>query len=71
MVRESSRTLADLVRARMALVAVCRRCKHRRVLFPASLIPRFGEDCPAIDLRERLRCTACRYGSANLHESSR
>jgi hypothetical protein len=25
------RTLGDLVRAKMALVAVCRRCKHRRL----------------------------------------
>jgi hypothetical protein len=46
------RTLGDLVRAKMALVAVCRRCKHRRLLYPANLIPRFGETCPAINLRE-------------------
>ena len=31
----AGRTLGDLVRAKMALVAVCRRCKHRRVLYPA------------------------------------
>ena len=33
------RTLGQLVAAKMALVAVCRRCKHRRVLYPANLIP--------------------------------
>jgi DNA-directed RNA polymerase subunit RPC12/RpoP len=55
----------------MALVAVCRRCKHRRLLYPANLIPQFGEDFPAIELRERLRCSGCRGRMANLHESSR
>jgi hypothetical protein len=60
-----------MVRAKMALVAVCRRCKHRRVLYPANLIPRYGEDFPAIELRTRMRCTSCRGSMANLHESSR
>jgi hypothetical protein len=69
--RGAGRTLGELVAAKIALVAVCRRCKHRRVLYPARLIARYGEHCPAIELRGRLRCTACRYGSANLHESSR
>jgi hypothetical protein len=67
----AGRTLGELVAAKIALVAVCRRCKHRRVLFPARLAARYGENFPAIELRERLRCTACRYGSANLHESCR
>jgi hypothetical protein len=65
------RTLGELVRAKMALVAICRRCKHRRVLYPAYLIARFGENCPAIELRGRLRCSSCRGRMANLHESSR
>jgi len=39
-----SRTLGQMVRAKMALVAVCRRCKHRRVLYPANLVPLYGED---------------------------
>ena len=65
------RTLGELVRAKMALVAVCRRCKHRRVLYPANLIPRFGESFPAIELRSRMRCSACRGRMANLHEVSR
>jgi len=63
------RTLAQLVTAKMALVAVCRRCKHRRVLYPANLIPLYGENFPAIELR--MRCTSCRGRMANLHESSR
>jgi hypothetical protein len=65
------RTLGELVRAKMALVAVCRRCKHRRVLYPANFIPRFGEMCPAMELRQHLRCSGCRGRMANLHESAR
>jgi hypothetical protein len=65
------RTLGQMVRAKMALVAICRRCKHRRVLYPANFIPRYGEDFPAIELRKQLRCTGCRGRTANLHESSR
>ena len=67
----AGRTLGEMIHLKMALVAVCRRCKHRRVLFPANLMARFGEDFPAIELREHLRCSNCRYRSANLHESSR
>jgi hypothetical protein len=67
----AGRTLAQLVLAKMALVAICHRCKHRRVLYPANLIFKYGEDCPAIDLGERLRCSKCRYRSANLHEPER
>jgi hypothetical protein len=65
------RTLGELVCAKMALVAVCRRCKHRRVLYFANYIQRFGEDYPAIELRHRLRCSSCRGQIANLHESAR
>jgi hypothetical protein len=67
----SGRTLGQLVSAKMALVAVCRRCKHRRTIFPANLVARFGEEFPAIDQRERLRCSGCRGRVANLHEASR
>jgi len=66
-----SRTLGQMVRAKMALVAVCRRCKHRRVLYPANLVPLYGDDFPAIKLRQRMRCTTCGGRMANLHESSR
>jgi hypothetical protein len=34
------RTLGQMVRAKMALVAICCRCKRRRVLYPANFIPR-------------------------------
>lgn len=65
------RTLGQMVLAKMALVAVCRGCKHRRVLYPASFIGRYGEDFPAIGLRKHLHCTGCRGRMANLHETSR
>jgi hypothetical protein len=55
----------------MALVAICRRCKHQRVLYPAVYIERFGDDCPAIALRHLLRCSSCGARAANLHESAR
>ena len=69
---EARRTLGDLVARKTALIAICRRCKHRRLLFPAALAAQFGETFKAMDLRSRLRCGNCRgYGTANLHESSR
>jgi hypothetical protein len=67
----AGRTLSQLVLAKMALVAVCRRCKHWRVLYPASLTLTYGADFPAIALRKRLRCSGCGSRSANLHESAR
>jgi hypothetical protein len=66
-----SRTLGQLAEAKMALVAICRRCKHQRVLYLANFIERFGENCPAIELRGHLRCSSCRGRMANLHESAR
>jgi hypothetical protein len=67
----TGRTLGQMVAAKMALVAVCRGCKHRRVLYPANFIPRYGISLPAIELCTRLRCTSCHGRMANLHESSR
>ena len=67
----SGRTLGQLVDDKMALVAICRRCKHQRVLYPAIYTERFGEDCPAIALRHLLRCSSCGARSPNLHESAR
>jgi hypothetical protein len=55
----------------MALVVICRRCKHQRVLYPVNYIERFGVDYPAIALREHLRCNSCRGRMANLPESAR
>jgi hypothetical protein len=69
--RNLGRTLGQLNDSKMALVAVCRRCKHQRVLYPTNYVDRFGEDCPAILLREHLRCNGCRGKMANLHESAR
>jgi hypothetical protein len=69
---EERRTLAQLIARKTALVAICRRCKHRRLLFPASLAAQLGNEFRVVDLRKRLRCGGCRgYGTANLHESSR
>ena len=69
--RNLGRTLGQLIDCKMALVAICRRCKHQRVLYPANYIERFGLDSPAILLREHLRCSECRGKMANLHESAR
>jgi hypothetical protein len=69
--RSFGRTFAQLIDQKMALVAICRRCKHHRVLYPANYIERFGPDCPAVELREHLRCSNCRGRMANLHESAR
>ena len=69
---EARRTLGDLINRKTALVAICRRCKHRKLLFPAALAGQFGEAFKVMDMRKRLRCGSCRgYGTANLHESSR
>ena len=67
----TGRTLGQLAANKMALAVVCRRCKHRRVLYPASLIERFGADYPSIEIRQHLRCSQCRYRSANVHEMAR
>jgi hypothetical protein len=69
--RNLGRTLGQLMDSKMALVAICRRCKHQRVLYPANYVERFGERCPAILLLEHLRCGKCRGKMANLHESAR
>jgi hypothetical protein len=67
----SGRTLGQLIDHKMALVAICRRCKHQRVLYPVIYSERFGHDCPAIALRHHLRCSSCGARAANLHESAR
>lgn len=65
------KTLGQLSESKLALVAVCRRCKHQHMLSLASLIERFGEDTPAIDIRPLLRCRVCGYSGAYLHEAAR
>jgi hypothetical protein len=47
---EARRTLGDLIQRKAALVAICRRCKHRRLLFPAALAETLGETCKVGDL---------------------
>jgi hypothetical protein len=69
--RYERRTLGQLLRAKLVLVAVCRRCRHERILFPAALLERFGENTPALDIRPFLRCHHCGARGANLHEASR
>jgi hypothetical protein len=64
--RGFSRTLGQFVNSKVALVAICRRCKHRRVLYPANYIERFDADRPAIELRKHLCCSSCRGHMANL-----
>jgi hypothetical protein len=66
------RTLGDLIASKSALVAICQRCKHRRLLFPAVLANRLGENFPVVDLPRRLRCAECRrHGIAKVYESTR
>ena len=64
-------TLGDLVRKKLSLLVVCRRCKHQGLIFPAHLIARFGETFPAVTIRRYIRCSVCRCTSVNLHEASR
>jgi len=55
----------------LALVAICRRYKHQRVLSPANFIERLGAKCPAIGLREHRHCNSCRGRLANPHDPAR
>jgi len=65
-------TLLDLARAKLALVATCRRCKHRQTLFPYGLASKLGSDFPVDQLAARLRCTECRArGLVTLQNSMR
>jgi hypothetical protein len=69
---EARKTLSALISRKAALVAICQRCKHRRVLFPRQLANDLGEGFKVADLRQRLRCQNCGcYGTANIHESTR
>jgi hypothetical protein len=69
---EARKALGDLVSRKTALIAICRRCKHRRLLLPTKLAMELGSETKVVDVQKRLRCGNCRgYGIANLHESSR
>ena len=68
----SVRTIRDLARAKLALVTVCQRCRHRHLLFPLDLAERLGPDFLVADLAPRLRCTDCKaLGMAAVHPSVR
>ena len=69
--QRDANTLGQLKRNRVVLLVVCQRCKHEGRLYPADYIERFGQDCPAVLIRRFLRCSACRYTSANIHEATR
>jgi hypothetical protein len=61
-----------MIASRTVVVAVCRRCKHERLLFPADLIERLGPDQRIADLGEKLRCGGCGgRGIARVYEASR
>jgi hypothetical protein len=66
-----AKSLGYLLQNKMCLVVVCKRCQHRNILYPANLIPRFGADFAAVGVRRHLRCSICRYTSANVHEAAR
>jgi hypothetical protein len=69
---QARRTLGDLISRKTALIAICRKCKHRRLLYPAALAVQLGETFNVVDVQPRLRCGGCgRYATANLHETSR
>jgi hypothetical protein len=69
---KKARTLQDLAMAKLALVAVCQRCRHRKLLFPLDLAERLGASFPVDQVPPRLRCTECRaLGWVALHDSVR
>jgi hypothetical protein len=69
---KKGRTLRDLAKAKLALVAVCQRCHHQSTLFAYGLAEKLGSDFPVDQLAPRLRCTECRaLGWVTLHDSVR
>lgn len=69
--RRTGRTLGKLAKEKIALVAICKQCKHRKLLSPAALAATLGHEVEAIALRTRLRCTRCGCRGPNLHEMTR
>ena len=66
------RTIRNIAREKLALVAVCQRCRHRHLLFPLDLAERLGANFLIADLAPRLRCTECKaLGMAAIHPSVR
>lgn len=48
--------VADLAASRVALVVVCKRCRHEAVLFPHRLVELGADRLAVADLPRRLRC---------------
>lgn len=69
--KRPDRSLEQLSAEKTALLAICRRCKHRRVFYPARLAAELGGDFQVIELRQRLRCSGCGARAVNLHETTR
>lgn len=69
--RRTGKTLGRLVDENIALVAICKQCKHRKLLSPGHLAAALGRDVEAIAVRTRLRCTRCGCRGPNLHEMTR
>ena len=70
-VRNKGKTLGQLMDEKAALVAVCKQCKHRKLLYPAQFAAMLGRHYQAIDLRTRLRCSRCHCRAPLLHEMTR
>ena len=70
--RRTQETLGDLMQRKVELIAVCKRCKHRRLLLVPNLAERLGEGYRVLSVRHVLRCQQCRaLGAVNLHETAR
>jgi len=69
----TARSLADLAKAKVALRALCHRCKHTATLYPATLAEKLGADRPITDVRRKLKCSDCgaRGGMIRLTEVER
>ncbi len=52
--------VADLAASRIALVVVCKRCRHEAVLFPHRLVELGADRLAVAELPRRLRCRECR-----------
>ena len=70
-IRNKGKTLGQLMDDKAALVAICKQCKHRKLLHPAQFAAQFGRHYQAIDLRTRLRCSRCHCRAPLLHEMTR
>lgn len=51
--------LGDLVQTNTVILAVCGRCKHEKMLFPADIIVRLGAEQRIAALVDKLRCGRC------------